>query len=479
MPAGSYSDDTQLRLATCRAIRGDGFFDVESFAKIELPVWLNYALGAGRASKAAAANLSQREPSWSSNYFQAGELKYWAGGGNGAAMRIQPHVWAAQSRQLDAFIPDVIRNAVCTHGHPRGILGAAIHATLLNDALVNREIARPEQWAELGVLAAEEGLKAVAADQELQLIWYPNWSRVSKAAFDDVWRETAKEWVQAATHAARIAYGSDSPEAQYRNALAELGGFDPKERGSGIKTVLFATLLAWLYRYSRPHKALLTAANTFRSDTDSIASMTGALLGAATGEHDSPELQDREYIEQEARRLYLVSQTEKQRSFEYPDLVRWIPPRSQSDAWLISGDQHILAGLGPMTPVGDEYRPTKGTELVWQWCRLDFGQHVLAKRRANGTVNASAGPVAPPPGPTPASAPATVNVPQPTNHTQRSDADGALTLDQWTQACIRSGFDPHTLGEALLAVSRGANGIERAIAFAAIIAKARLAREGK
>jgi ADP-ribosylglycohydrolase len=54
-PVGAYSDDTQLRLATSRAIRGDALFDVESFAKIELPVWLNYALGAGRGSKLAAA----------------------------------------------------------------------------------------------------------------------------------------------------------------------------------------------------------------------------------------------------------------------------------------------------------------------------------------------------------------------------------------------------------------------------------------
>ena len=55
LPAGCYSDDTQLRLSTCRAIRGDGKFDVEAFAKVELPVWLSYALGAGRGTKTAAA----------------------------------------------------------------------------------------------------------------------------------------------------------------------------------------------------------------------------------------------------------------------------------------------------------------------------------------------------------------------------------------------------------------------------------------
>src|SRR2546425_10102720 len=59
LPAGCYSDDTQLRLATSRAIRGDGYFDVESFAKIELPVWLSYSLGGGTSTKAAASGLSR------------------------------------------------------------------------------------------------------------------------------------------------------------------------------------------------------------------------------------------------------------------------------------------------------------------------------------------------------------------------------------------------------------------------------------
>jgi ADP-ribosylglycohydrolase len=48
LPAGCWSDDTQLRLAVARSI-GPGGFDVESFARIELSVWPAYALGGGRA----------------------------------------------------------------------------------------------------------------------------------------------------------------------------------------------------------------------------------------------------------------------------------------------------------------------------------------------------------------------------------------------------------------------------------------------
>ena len=92
LPVGCYSDDSQLRLATCRAIRADGF-DVEAFAKVELPVWLSYALGGGKSTSAAASNLVRPRAQWFANTF-----KDWTkSGGNGAAMRIQPHVWSATS----------------------------------------------------------------------------------------------------------------------------------------------------------------------------------------------------------------------------------------------------------------------------------------------------------------------------------------------------------------------------------------------
>src|SRR6266571_942461 len=76
LPAGCYSDDTQLRLATSRAIRGDGTFDVEAFVKVELPVWLSYALGAGRGTKLAAASLKSPDVAWFSNFFDKSKVRY-------------------------------------------------------------------------------------------------------------------------------------------------------------------------------------------------------------------------------------------------------------------------------------------------------------------------------------------------------------------------------------------------------------------
>src|SRR5438309_1907051 len=69
LPAGCYSDDTQLRLATARAIRANGF-DVEAFAKVELAAWPSYALGGGRATKAAAANITKASTPWFANFHE-------------------------------------------------------------------------------------------------------------------------------------------------------------------------------------------------------------------------------------------------------------------------------------------------------------------------------------------------------------------------------------------------------------------------
>ena len=66
LPAGCWSDDTQLRMAVSRSINRHGF-DVETFAHIELPVWPSYALGGGRASKAAAKNLANPKTLWYAN----------------------------------------------------------------------------------------------------------------------------------------------------------------------------------------------------------------------------------------------------------------------------------------------------------------------------------------------------------------------------------------------------------------------------
>ncbi len=181
LPAGTYSDDTQLRLSTSRAIRGDGAFDVSAFAKVELPAWANYALGAGNSSREAAANLARTSATWYSNFFKNKWASYIHGGGNGAAMRIQPHVWSAPDlKNHDLIFRDVIRNAICTHGHPRGIVGACFHAATLARAFDCGTPPTIEDSVEI-TSSLRSLPEVISADGDLRLFWLgPGLTRSAK-----------------------------------------------------------------------------------------------------------------------------------------------------------------------------------------------------------------------------------------------------------------------------------------------------------
>ena len=49
---GTYSDDTQLLLGVARSMAFEyGDEDFEYFSKVEMPIWVDYNIGAGRAVK--------------------------------------------------------------------------------------------------------------------------------------------------------------------------------------------------------------------------------------------------------------------------------------------------------------------------------------------------------------------------------------------------------------------------------------------
>jgi ADP-ribosylglycohydrolase len=461
-------------LSTSRATRSDGYFDVGSFAKIELPVWLNYALGAGRGSKAAATNLALRDSTWSQNFFNSGNIKYWECGGNGAAMRIQPHVWKSHRSESKKFLSDVVRDSVCTHGHPRGIIGAAIHAQFVFLTMRSGKLPAPDSWVEVGKIAAAGAFDAMNSDEELALVWIPSWEQYAGRPLEDVWAQTVDEWVEAAGIAARsCSAAAKSREDVYRTMLNNLGGFSPSERGSGLKTPLYGTAVAWLFRDSAPESALLAAANTFGSDTDTIATMAGALIGLVAETSPPASIQDQSYIELEAERLYAIGAGERPGSFSYPDLLTWGGLRSQSEAWVVEGDAQTLLGLGRLEPFGDTFPARKGTDLLWQWCSLSFGQTILAKRKASGPSESKQmkSPTTDAKRVTSSAEPSAIS-----EHRQDKSVQKIISLDDATQECIKSDFDPEVIGRNLLALSVGEDGIERAIAFAAIVSKARIAR---
>jgi ADP-ribosylglycohydrolase len=485
LPPGTYSDDTQLRLAVSRAIRGDGDFDAEAFAKVELPVWASYSLGAGRGTTAAASNLTKGTVSWFSNFFgNRGERGYLEAGGNGAAMRIQPHVWKCNLDVSSAFVRDVLRDAIITHGNPKGFCGALFHAFCLAHAIVSREIPGPDEWIDFAnqLRCIPE---AVGSDDQLSLFWLGPWEEGYGAPL----KTAILEEIEFVTHIAKSLRENPYREGAYSTVLEMVGGFNEETRGAGLNTALAAAALAHLSRDKSNEEGLLLAANTPGTDTDTIGTMAGAILGAARPTTVNWPVQDREYITAEAIRLSEIALGKKTSSFQYPDLISWSPPTTQSDAVGAFEGQIWLAGLGRAEPFGEVFSTP---EAKWQWLRLEFGQTVLAKQRPqlrrlttkdlpakNGGISMTYPPDYQAPLFRDDETSGAVrrgrksDIPE----KRRPDREGALeNLDVLTDHIIKRGFLPEDIGRAFIELAQGKFAIERSTAFSAIIAKALEAR---
>lgn len=496
LPAGTYSDDTQLRLAVCRAIRGDGEFDVEAFAKIELTVWPSYALGAGLGTKAAANNLSRRDVNWFSNFFESVGQNYVSAGGNGAAMRIQPHVWAAETNSTDAMIGNVLRDALVTHGHPHGFCGAVFHALCIAHALKHSSVPEPSDWLRF-VDRLSLIPELLATDQQLAAFWQSAWENSAGRSLVSAVRTMRSEALKDIEIFQQI--NETDRDRSYRMLLERTGCLNQRFRGSGFKTALAAVAVAWLYRDQPIEGVLIPVANELESDTDTIATMAGAIMGCVRGSEPQWAVQDRDYIVREARRLAAIAAGRPQDSFTYPDLAHWSPPTRQIASVGLSGSGLVLAGLGRLEPFGPNYA---AGDALWQWFTLQFGQTVLAKRRK--VVDEKLDPSQLPggrkgPARKPATRPAMVTVPtqaavsakdsqanffyqdrwqsvrrqeplEPSARTERSD------LDYWTDYVIRHEFDDLTIGRVFNRLLEETGSVDSAVAFAAIIAKAKLAR---
>lgn len=378
LPTGCYSDDTQLRLATGRAISRRGF-DAEAFAKIELPVWPAYALGGGRASKAAAAHLSKPATPWFGNFFDG----YTDAGGNGAAMRIQPHVWAAPDPAgYGPHLLDVIIDAAITHGHPRALIGAVLHATTLGWAVQHGSAPEPPQWDELLKITAA-AVQLIGDSEQLATLWAPTWEKTTRRTLDEAWLATIEECDQLLATATPIVEklrtaNIDHRSQIYQHLIGELRLTQPDNRGSGTATTVAATALAAAYPQD-PRSCAQLAASTLDTDTDTIATMAAAIAGANDSVDHPTEVLDQEHLQTEAGRLAALALGARTRDFTYPDLLHWTPPRSQLDAVGLVDDRPALAGLGYWTPLDDTVVEVKTAQ--WRWVATDFGPSLLLKHR--------------------------------------------------------------------------------------------------
>lgn len=497
LPAGTYSDDTQLRLATSRAIREDGSFDVEVFAKVEVATWLNYALGAGTGSKAAATSLARGDTHWNQNMFSTKGADYISVGGNGAAMRIQPHVWSARDLDdLEALLNRVVRDSVCTHGSPVGIVGAAIHALTLAWAMRFGELPTPQAMLVVNNHLRLLG-KVIADDEELGGIWMHGWEQAAKRPFLEDLDDCVR---QAQAMGSRLSKSLDNARGnfaeEYGRVLHEIGGLDPATRGSGVVTAWMA--VAASHMHENPVDSLLTVVNTLGSDTDTIATMAGALIGAVVA-HEPPEpVLDQALIDSEADRMATISFGGQTTSPTYPDLMTWNLARSPLDYVGVtdSGDL-ALAGHGTLTDLAEPLAAgRRDAPTLYRWATTPTGQRVFVRHRSEPPVLAAsllppvpsrAGAVTSHPMIRVANPPYSTGVQSPAQAMDAPDGlfdspevipqvsdepiEQPFGVDEAVRLALEADLDPTVVGRLLLALAVSPDDpLDRAAAFAAVIA---------
>jgi ADP-ribosylglycohydrolase len=378
---GQYSDDTQLALATARSLNADGSVNPNHFASTELPLWLDYARGAGRTVTAAARSMRRKSATWNDNFFtiasRDGSSDYRDAGANGAAMRVGPIALANPSRPA-VMQTAVWQNAITTHGHPRAIFGALLYAEAVRLSLRERHFA-PQSVIE-GL--SDYSREASPSSQPELRGWLAEWDRPPGRSFEREWESTRQEIVAGLGRISK-----PESENDWKARLKYFGCFDPATKGSGVATVLGA--LAIFYELGeRPSHAIATAVNQIGTDTDTIAGFVGGLSGATHGYDSIPikwavELQDYDYFMRVANEIAAIAighglggkalLPAPQESYRnVPDLLRLLHEHS------INRDEvvfHPLFGRGVVESVDAQaLRRKDGAKAVFAWVKFYIGQ---------------------------------------------------------------------------------------------------------
>lgn len=488
IPIGGYSDDTQLRLSTSRAINSNNYFDINAFSKIELPVWSVYALGAGLASKMAAESLGKKTVTWYNNFYQTKKINYVSSGGNGAAMRIQPHLWASRTpEKVDSFIVDVIKNSLTTHGNPRAVAGAVFHSLCLGHVITHQKVPTIKD-ARLFLHWINEIPNIILTDINLSTAWVPLFESQSSLCLKDAYQDVYQELVNLLEI---VDKWSENKKPLYSSLVKDLNLKEKTTRGSGTLTTVAALAASHLHPTNLP-LLMLEVVNELGTDTDSIATMVGALRGYLEGGRPPQEVQDQDYLIYDAERLNAISQGTETNNFLFPDANDWNVPASSLDFVGVHGDNVVLSPFGPIKPISEEFRSnnTETYQYFYQWVKSGFNQSFLVKMRDNPKVQnieigsesfdnrtSSSKRIE-------SSLPRKQQIEIPMEYhsgnklstkSKYTSGDKNLDLDLLTAEAIKSNFDELIIGRHLLYISANL-GINEAVAYSAIIAKAIISR---
>ncbi len=294
--AGEYSDDTQLVLCTARSLL-QGREWLKHFACIELPTWSLYRRGGGGSTNRAVDIWVDGQSPWSQEIEDEKRRRYFDAGGNGVAMRILPHaICGASDNTFHSTAKAILANGICTHGHPRALIGALAYGYAIWQALRLSGTLPYGHLLEL-VISSSREWSLFPESAGILSKWRDAAQEITKHKFGELWSETIEEmrtlFERSLTGIRAGALSMDS------RVLSDLGCFDKSRNGAG--TVCAAASLYIASKYAPdPRNGVLEAAVAKGADTDTLASMAGALLGAIAGsewfQSYREQLQDESYI---------------------------------------------------------------------------------------------------------------------------------------------------------------------------------------
>lgn len=378
VPAGTYSDDTQLTLAVARSvICGERWWG--HLTETELPMWSLYELGGGGAVTRASKSWERGVAPWSPDLKLADRRRFFEAGGNGAVMRIAPHAIAAfRDDTFELAAAQIVADGAATHGHPRALVGALAVGYALWRAmrwsgkfnygeLIDETLSNASDWVRL-------------PDFEM---WGRGWRESADHSLDSgyvtVWDRTVEEMI-GLLETARLAMERGSL-ARDSDVFAELGAYQ-KDGSSGTRTAAVALYLASRY-VAQPTAGILAAAFARKTDTDTIAAIAGALLGAMAGaEWLKPltrGLQDADYIRRLGASLVV-------RRIEVPD--RWSPApqraRRRTHQLLeeieLRGDIELpVFGVSRLERLEEHQTDSANLIRTW-WLNTEEGQQIAITR---------------------------------------------------------------------------------------------------
>ena len=244
----NYTDDTDMTLALAESIVQTGGVDPEDIAKqfsLHCDLTRGYAIGTIKAVLALRAGLK---------WHQVARIVFEEGSfGNGAAMRVSP-VGLFYHHDLDKIQEEAIKQASITHVHPLGQWGAVMQACSVGLA-VNQN---PKETFKKGQMVTN--LREI------------------------LWRGPI-EYMRALNKIEEMFARGKKLEA--REVVQSLG--NGVEAHFSVPSACYIALT-----YSPDFCEAIRAAISLGGDTDTIAGMVGAIVGAHVGEKGLPA----EWIEQ-------------------------------------------------------------------------------------------------------------------------------------------------------------------------------------